>query len=170
MLNLKNFGARKGYPPETLLDSCFFCRFLSQTSPHHPKISTRNGFCFDRVHVKEVPSKYVHPKTGTLSPQLSQLKVLCENVEFEEFWGSERVPTPHRFLFFLPVSFPDITTSPKNLYKKWIYALTGSMLRYICKVTFISKLENNHPNFPCSKYYVKMFILKNFGARKRYPP
>ena len=82
----------------------WFLFFFAGFFPRHHHITQKSlqemDLCFDRVHVKEVPSKYVHPKTGTLSPQLSQLKVLCENVEFEEFWGSERVPTPHRFLFF----------------------------------------------------------------------
>ena len=84
MVILNNFGAGKGYPPSIKLSWFLVCLFSQ-----------------DVVHVKVFAYMGFHPKTGKKLPQLSQLKVLCENVHFEQFWGWERLPPIHK-AFLIP--------------------------------------------------------------------
>ena len=123
MFILSNFGAGKGYPRSIKFSWFLVCLFS------------------DVVHVKVFAYMGLHPKTGKELPQLSQLKVLCKNVHFEQFWGWERVPPQ-----------------------------TWSMLRCLRTWAFIPKTGKELPHLSQLKVLCKNVHVEQFWGWERVPP
>ena len=154
---------------------CFLCfPVFFLTSLHPKKISRRKWFCeLMGVYVKVYPWKYFHPKTGKQSPQLSELKVFCKNIHFEEFWGSERVPliNPSWFLFF--AGFSQTSSHPKKIPTgNWfdhIPFLDGVHVKMSTFRYHNPKTGNHSPRISLLKVFCKNVHFEEFWGSKRVP-
>ena len=107
------------------------------------------------------------PKLETNHPKVLSQKYYVKVFILNIFFGSERVPPISLLDSCFSQTFLDLEKALKEIEST---RCRGSMLRCVRTWAAIPKLETNHPKVLSQKYYVKVFILNIFSARKGYPP